>query len=120
MSKRKIKIEVGCFYIAYGGNPHPAFIYEKTKYGTYKAIKTGTTNSKEMVEISSLEGNCKKQYANKRPFEGTKKDFGKKLLGLTINNDDLITINEIKKRKSKKSRRAKEAYLKYKKMPSSD
>ena len=118
MSKRKGKLELNKFYIAYGGNSHPAKIYEKTAIGTYKSIKTGTTPSKDMVKIKPIQKGYMSSYVHKRPFEGTKKDYGdKELLGLKFDPSDNKTLEEIKQRKSKLTKSAKKAY---KKMPSSD
>lgn len=51
MGKRKCKLEIGKFYHAYGGKPHPAQIYKKTSHGTYVSVKTGTTNGPDMIPI---------------------------------------------------------------------
>ena len=116
MAKKKCKIEINNFYMAYGGNAHPAFVYEKTKDGTYKAIKTGTTGGKDYIMISPTQLGIKHSYINKRPFEGTRKDFGdKKLLGLSFSKEDLNIINEVKHRRPKLTKSAKKA----KKIPSS-
>ena len=122
MSKRKNKLINGKFYMAYGGNPHPAFLFKKTKYGTYLAIKTGTTCGKNMIPIASTQEGINISYINNRPFEGTRRDFGdRELLGLSFNPSDNAIIEEVKKRnqgkpeaqkeqsKNKKSRRAVKA-----------
>ena len=110
MSKRKTKIILNNFYIAYGGNAHPAFVYEKTPYGTYRAIKTGTTGGKEFIEISPTQQGIKQSFVNKRPFEGTRKDFGDKILeGISFNIADKSIIEDIKRREPKLSRSAKKA-----------
>ena len=116
MSKRKTKIIINNFYIAYGGPAHPAFIYFKTNYGTYLAIKTGTTGGKDYLEIKPTQKGIKRSFINKRPFEGTRKDFGEKILdGLSFNILDWETIELVKKKKSRPTKSAKKA----KKIPSS-
>lgn len=112
MAKRKVKLETGKFYYAYGGIKHPAQIYEKDrKHGTYRAIKTGTTPSKDMVKIKPIQKGVEYSYINKRPFEGTRKDYGnKELKGLVFDPSDYIEIEAIKTRKPRRTRRAKEKY----------
>ena len=119
MSKRKTKIETGKFYLSYGGNPHPAKVYQKTNVGTYKAIKTGTTPGKNMIEIKPIQKGLKASYINNRPFEGTRHDYGdRELLGLEFNRCDEQIIEKVKTRKSRLTKRAKCAYER--KKPSSD
>lgn len=119
MAKRKHKLRIGKFYYAYGGTKHPAQIYKKDKvHGTYLSIKTGTTQRKDMVAIRPIQKGVQHSYVNKRPFEGTRKDYGdRELLGLVFDPSDSEEIEMIKTRKPRQTRRAKE---KYKKMPSSD
>lgn len=113
MSRRKTKLVVGKFYYAYGGNAHPAQIYEKTTKGTYKSIKTGTTKRKDMLEIRPIQKGYKKGFIHKRPFEGTRQDYGdKELIGLAFDPTDSAKIEEVKKRKSNLTRSAKKAYKK--------
>lgn len=111
-NKNRTKIEVGKFYIAYGGTPHPSYVFEiDTKHNTIKSIKFGTTKAKHMTEIHPLQENCSKQYVHNRPFEGTRSDYGdRELIGLTIDTRDLNIINSIKKKESTKTRRAKARY----------
>ena len=112
MSKKQIQLEIGKFYYAYGGGMHPAQIYEiDSQHGTYKSIKTGTTQGKDMIMVKPIQEGLNKSFIHKRPFEGTRADYGnKELLGLEFNPDDSLIIEEIKKRKTKKSRRAKLCY----------
>ena len=118
MAKKRNKLVINKFYIAYGGNAHPALIFEKTKYGTYKAIKTGTTEGKEMIRINPTQKGMQNSFVNRRPFEGTRRDFGnRELIGISFDSRDMRIIEEIKKRKPKISKSAK---LAHKKMPSSD
>ena len=103
MAKRKHKLRIGKFYYAYGGTKHPAQIYKKRK---------------DMVAIRPIQKGVQQSYVNKRPFEGTRKDYGdRELLGLVFDPSDSEEIEMIKTRKPRQTRRAKE---KYKKMPSSD
>ena len=119
MSRRKNKLIIGKFYMAYGGKPHPAFLFKKTKYGTYLAIKTGTTYGKNMIPIAPTQEGINISYINNRPFEGTRSDFGdRELLGLSFNPIDNPIIEEVKKRKPRQTRSAKRAIEKQK-MPSS-
>ena len=113
MSKKKTKLQNGKFYMAYGGNSHPAQVYEKTRYGTYKSIKTGTTGGKGMEEIRPTQKGYAKSFIHKRPFEGTRRDYGdKELLGITFDPEDKPKIEMVKKRKSTLSRSARKAYKK--------
>ncbi len=118
MTKKKCKLETGKFYHSYGGGRHPSYLYKKNEpLKTYTSIKFGTTERKDSVPIHSID-NKNKSFASKRPFEGTRKDYGDhELLGLSIDDRDYPIIEKIKRRKPKLSKRAKE---KYKKMPSSD
>ena len=118
MGKRKNKLELGKFYMAYGGNSHPAKIYEKTARGTYKSFKTGTTPNKDMIKIKPIQKGYKASFVHKRPFEGVRHDYGdKELFGLEFHPSDKETLEEIKNRKPRLSKGAKKAY---KKMPPSD
>lgn len=111
MARRKIKLEVGKFYYAFGGGKHPAQIYEIDKtHKTYKSIKTGTTKSKDMIVIKPIQKGHEESYVHKRPFEGIHSDYGKELLGLSFNPADYPEIEKIKKRRTKKSKKAKERY----------
>ena len=113
MSKRKNKLLIGKFYNSYGGKTHPSLIFEKTKYKTYKAIKFGTTKDKHMTEIKPIQTGYDVSYVKNRPFEGTRQDFGnRELEGLKINPLNMDLIEEIKKRPSNKSSRAKRRYNK--------
>jgi len=109
---------VGKFYEAFGGGKHPAQIYEcDFEHQTYKSIKTGTTKRKGMICIHPIQKG-KRSYVKDRPFEGVRKDYGdKELLGISFDPLDMPLIEQIKTRKTRKSKRAK---LKYKKMPPSD
>ena len=119
--KRKIKLEIDKFYYAYGGKAHPACIFEKTDIGTYKSIKTGTTDGKSMIEIKPTQIGTEHSYINNRPFEGTRRDYGdKELLGIAFDESDFDTINKVKTRKPKLTKNARLAYEKHKKIPSSD
>ncbi len=120
MSKKKIKLENGKFYTAYGGPGHPAQVYEKTEKGTYKSIKTGTTDGKDMIEIKPTQDGYDKGYIHNRPFEGTRRDYGdRELLGISFDPSDQPKIENVKKHKSKMTRSARKAY-EDKKIPSSD
>lgn len=106
--KNRCKLENGKFYDSYGGESHPALIFEKTNKNTYKSIKFGTTKNKHMTKIKPIQKGYEKSYVLNRPFEGTRKDYGdRELLGLSIHKKDVDLIEEIKKRPSHKSKRAK-------------
>lgn len=112
MSKKKIKLEKGKFYYAYGGGKHPAQIYEiDKKHKTYISIKTGTTGNKDMLSIKPIQKGYSKGFVHKRPFEGTRSDYGdKELLGLAFDPEDATTIEQIKKRTPHRTKRAKQRY----------
>lgn len=91
------------------------FYLKKTKYGTYLAIKTGTTCGKNMIPIAPTQEGINISYINNRPFEGTRRDFGdRELLGLSFNPSDNAIIEEVKKRKPRQTRSAKRAIEKQK------
>lgn len=113
MSKKKSKLQIGKFYNSYGGKTHPSLVFEKTEFKTYKSIKFGTTKDKHMTEIKPIQKGYDVSYVKNRPFEGTRKDFGnRELEGLEINPLNIDLIEEIKKRPSNKSSRAKRRYNK--------
>lgn len=118
MSKGKTKILLNNFYHIYGGGRHTSFIYKKDENKkTYISLKFGTTKRKDTIEIKPIDGKNTK-YVHKRPFEGKRSDYGNRpLVGMKINQQDHLLIENIKKRKPRLTKRAK---AKYKKMPSSD
>ena len=111
-NKNRVKIEEGKFYMAYGGTPHPAFVFEiDKKHKTFKSIKFGTTKAKHMTEIRPLQQDGSRQFVHNRPFEGVRSDYGdKELLGLIIDASDLDIIEQIKKKEPLKSKRARNRY----------
>lgn len=112
MSKKKIKLEVGKFYMIYGGNQHPAYVYEiVVDYKTYKAIKTGTTPGSHLIQIRSIQKGCKVSYVHDKPVEGTRKDFGDhELVGMKFDERDDEIILSIKQKEPLKTKRAKNRY----------
>ena len=60
-----------------------------------------------MTEINPIQKGYKKSFVQNRPFEGTRTDFGnKELEGLQIQSEDIPLIEEIKKKESRKTKRA--------------
>ena len=112
MSKKKLKLEINKFYNFYGGKTHPSLVYEKTKRKTYKSLKFGTTSRLHMTEIKPIQKGYKKSYVLNRPVEGTRDDYGRELLGLRIDSSDINLLEDIKKRPTKKTKRAKLRYEK--------
>ena len=112
MSKKKIKLEVGKFYMVYGGNQHPAYIYEiVVDYKTYKAIKMGTSPGDHRIIIRPIQDGYEYSYVHDRPVEGTRKDFGnRELIGMRIDESDIEIIMSIQKKPTLKTRRAKIKY----------
>ena len=112
MADNKTKLIVGKFYMAYGGHQHPSLVFAyDSKHNTYLSFKFGTTPGKQLVEIHSIQNGVSKSYVHKRPFEGTRKDYGnKELLGLSINEKDYKELELIKQREPTKSKRAKCRY----------
>ena len=110
--KNRCVIEVGKFYMSYGGKAHPSFVFEiDRKHNTIKSIKFGTTKAKHMTEVHPLQDNGVRQYVHNRPFEGVRSDYGdKELIGLTINKKDCSVIDKIKNKTPNKSKRAKLRY----------
>lgn len=110
--KREIKLEIGKFYYAYGGGKHPALIFKiNKKHKTYISIKIGTTQNDDMIPIKPVQKGYKNSFVHKRPFEGTRVDYGdKELLGISINPSDLSKIELIKTKVPKRSKRAKLRY----------
>jgi hypothetical protein len=117
MSKKKTKIEIDKFYNFYGGKSHPSLVYEKTNRKTYKALKFGTTRGKHMTEIKPIQKGYEKSYVQNRPVEGTRDDYGNKLEGLSVDPLNQGFLNEIKKRPTHKTKRAKRRYENQKKPP---
>ena len=117
MSRKRRKIELNRFYKLYGGRTHPSLVYEKTKLKTYKSIKFGTSKTKHTSEIKPIQKGYEKSFVNNRPTEGTQKDYGNELSGLSIDTSDLAKIEEIKKRPTRKTKRAKKRYEQQKKPP---
>ncbi len=118
MSKSKSKIQLNNFYHLYGGGRHTSFVYKKnSEKKTYTSLKFGTTKTKDSILIKPIDGK-KTKYVHKRPYEGKRSDYGSRPLdGMSLNQDDSKTFEEIKQRRPKLTRRAKNNY---KKMPSSD
>ena len=112
MSKKKIKLEVGKFYMIYGGNQHPAYVYEiVVDYKTYKAIKFGTSPGSHRIQIRPIQEGYEISYVHDRPVEGTRKDFGDhELVGMRIDENDNEIIFSIKQREPTKTKRAKIRY----------
>lgn len=111
--KRKTKLENGKFYMAYGGNAHPAQIYERTEIETYKSIKFGTSKRKHMTEIRPIQKGIAKSFVQNRPFEGVRSDYGdKELQGLNIDKKDIELIERIKLKETRKSKKAQRKYEK--------
>ena len=60
MSRRKTKLQEGKFYYAFGGGKHPSQVYEiDKKHKTYKSIKTGTTQNKDMILLNLFKKDIK-------------------------------------------------------------
>ena len=117
MSKKKSKLEINKFYNFYGGKTHPSLVFETTKRKTYKSFKFGTTKGKHMTEIKPIQEGYEKSYVNNRPVEGTRDDYGNELLGLSIDSTDQKLLEEIKKRPTHKTKRAKRRYNNKQKKP---
>ena len=114
MTNNKTKLIIGKFYMAYGGHQHPSLIIAyDDKHKTYLSFKFGTTPGKQLIEINPIQEGVLKSYVHKRPFEGTRKDYGnKELQGLNINEKDFEKLDLIKRREPMKSKRAKRRYKK--------
>ena len=113
MANNKTKLIIGKFYMAYGGHQHPSLVFAyNDKHNTYLSLKFGTTPGKQLVEIHPIQEGITKSYVHKRPFEGTRKDYGsKELLGLYINEKDFEKLKLIQQREPMKSKRAKRRYI---------
>lgn len=114
MSKKKHMLKINCFYKAYGGQSHPAFIYAyNKKHKTYISLKFGTTKGRHMTEIHPIQQGYSKGYVRNRPFEGTRDDYGdKELINLFIDSRDSNVIESIKEREPDRSLRARKRYKK--------
>ena len=114
MKKQKTKIEVGKFYMIYGGNQHPAYVYEiVVDYKTYKAIKFGTSPGSHRIQIRPIQEGYEISYVHDRPVEGTRKDFGDhELVGMKFDEADEEIIVSIKQKEPLKTKRAKSRYEK--------
>ena len=114
MSKKKIKLKVGNFYMIYANGAHPSFVFEHdAEHNTFVSLKFGTSGGKHMVEIHPIQEGYEKAFVNSRPFEGTRNDYGKYILiGLYINPDDEAVLNEIKKKPPHLTKNAKKRHKK--------
>lgn len=84
MSKKKIiskKLRKGRFYTVHDGsdNGHPGMIYWKNdKKNLYLSLTTGTSYTDNLISLKyPTDKDVQKSYANKRPFLGKRKDYGK-------------------------------------------
>lgn len=114
MTKKKTKLKTGKFYMIYGGNQHPAYIYEiVVDYKTYRAIKTGTTPGKHLIKIKPIQDGYTESYIRDRPVEGARKDFGNhELVNMKFDEEDEEIILSITKKEPLKTKRAKNKYKK--------
>ena len=114
MSKKKMKLELGNFYMIYGGGRHPSLVYAyDEKHNTYISIKFGTSGGKHMIKILPIQKGYSDSFVHSRPFEGTRNDYGDYILiGLSINPNDENTIKTIKGRKHRLTKNAKKRYKK--------
>ena len=110
--KNKTKLIIGKFYLIFVGRPHPSIIYlYDAKHKTYLSIKFGTSRGKHMTAVHPIQKDGKEQYANNRPFEGTRSDYGdKELVDLKVDERDSMVIEEIKKKKPLRTKKAKKRY----------
>ena len=110
--KHKTKLIIGKFYLIFVGRPHPSIIYlYDSKHKTYLSIKFGTSRGKHMTAVHPIQKDGKEQYVNNRPFEGTRSDYGdKELVDLKIDERDSTVIEEIKKKKPLRTKKAKKRY----------
>ena len=115
MSKKKrkhlIKLEVGKFYRVLDGSPtgHPGHIY-RIDFGqdTFYAIITGSMTIEEFMRSGTRKGfiklnkstdnNVEISLVKKRPFIGTRDDFGEKeYLDMKFDKDDRFIILMVQK-----------------------
>lgn len=83
----------------------------KTSHGTYVSVKTGTTNGPDMIPIKPTQKGISQSYVKKRPFEGTRKDYGDhEVIGVSFHPDDQDIIEDVKKRKPRLTKRARYRY----------
>lgn len=110
--KNKTKLIIGKFYLIFVGRPHPSIIYlYDSKHKTYLSIKFGTSRGKHMTAVHPIQKDGKEQYVNNRPFEGTRSDYGdKELVDLKVDERDSMVIEEIKKKKPLRTKKAKKRY----------
>ena len=110
--KKKNKLIVGKFYLIFVGQPHPSIIYfYDYKHKTYFSIKFGTTRGRHMTKVHPIQKSGKEQYVNNRPFEGIRSDYGdKELTDLKVDGRDFTIIEDIKKKKPVRTRKAKKRY----------
>ena len=81
MSKKKGKIKIveGSFYNVRDGSQkgHPGKVYNADYVnGEYDSIITGTTKRSGMIEINPTSEKVKRSFIRKRPFRGTRSDYG--------------------------------------------
>lgn len=82
MAKRKGKIKLikGNFYPVRDGSKrgHPGYLYNSNN-GIYDSVITGTTKTKHNIEIHPTDKRVQKSFIKKRPFRGTRSDYGNKV-----------------------------------------
>ena len=98
--KGKPKIKTGRFYNVRDGSSkgHPGYVYNSDyQYGEYDSIITGTTRQKGMIPISPTNKTKEKSYLKKRPFKGTRSDYGDdELKGMAFDMDAYEKASKIK------------------------
>ena len=112
--KKKAKLIIGCFYLIYGGTPHPSLVVSyNAKHKTYISIKFGTTKGKHMTRIHPIQNGQNQQYVHNRPVEGTRDDYSEnELLGMQLDERDNNIIETIKNKVPIKTKNAKKRYEK--------
>ena len=107
MAKNKIKLFKGRFYTNYksGGN-HPSLLYKKNKRkNNYSCVIFDSTSGRHRTKMKHpISPDRKTSFIQNRPMICKKNDFGNhQLNGLSINKEDKILVEIVKRRKPRYS-----------------
>lgn len=109
---KKIKLLKGKYYSIYvTGGSHPALVFKKNKRrNKYYVVVFDSSKGRHRTKLKHpTSKNIKESFVQNRPYLGVKKDFGNhELLGINVNKEDKPTIEIVKRRKPKETKRYKQ------------
>ena len=114
MSKRKKILLRGKFYAVYTtGGSHPSLLYKKNKRrNKYFVVVFDSSNGRHRTKLKHpTSKNVAESYVQNRPLLGVKKDFGNhELQGISISKEDKPTIEIVKRKTPRLTKRYKERF----------